>query len=137
MRPRRSPNAGGSTRDNLHNSFAASWTGLSSAPWKRIAGGATRAPACWRPTFSVTSDNEPVLACPPSRAYHVKKADQPTSRHLAGAIGGIIVALSVGLVVATYAFFVAEQRRASAELASSRAQTIARALNEMLESADP
>ena len=81
-------------------------------------------------------DNEPVLACPPSLVYHVKKL---MSRHrsLATAVGGIIAALSIGLVIATYAFFLAEKRRGSAERASSQAQTIAQALNEMLESADP
>ena len=81
-------------------------------------------------------DNEPVLACPPSRAYHVKKL---LSRHrgLAAAVCAIITALSIGLVIATYAFFLADKRRVSAERASSQAQTIAQALNEMLESADP
>ena len=80
--------------------------------------------------------NEPVEACPPSTAYRLKKFISRNRGWFSG-VSAVLLALLIGLGVATYAFFLAQKRKQIAEKESVRANEVVRVLNEMLESADP
>ncbi len=80
--------------------------------------------------------NAQVEACPPSRTYKIKKFAS-RNRGLVSAVTAVVASLLAGIAVATYASFIAEQRRIDAEQESARAKRVAQVLNEMLGAADP
>jgi tetratricopeptide (TPR) repeat protein len=88
-------------------------------------------------------EDEPVQACPPSKAYRFRKFARRNKR-LLGTAAVIAVALIAGIVVSTWqairasrAEAVAESQRTIAQQEADKQQAINKFLREMLQSANP